>query len=189
VTDHAVKGIHIRLYHFLSAEHALEDIAKRRIKISEIKQLNDPFELVCVYQKDQGLRQALRVYKMAINARYGVLCFSKHWHNPVLWSHYADKHRGICLGFDIDSQCVRPVTYVSQSHVSTFLCRRRTQTNFSTLNSLAGDTKRNGGLGSSLMSAMLRLDSTSTALTHVCVSARLLLAHCVTLPRKESTTA
>jgi len=108
------KVIHIRLYHFLSAEHALEDIAKRRIKISEIDQLNDPFELWCVYQKDRSLRDALRAYKNEMNARFGMLCFSKHWHNPVLWSHYADKHRGICLGFDIDSRGAKPVTYISQ---------------------------------------------------------------------------
>ena len=107
-------GKRIRLYHFLSAPHALEDIAKRRLKISQIDQLNDPFELWCVYQKDRSLRDALRAYKNEMNARFGMLCFSKHWHNPVLWSHYADKHRGICLGFDIDSRGAKPVTYLSQ---------------------------------------------------------------------------
>ncbi len=105
---------HIRLYHFLSAGHALDDIAKRRLKISQIDQLNDPFELWCVYQKDRGLRRDLRAYKEKMSTLFGMLCFSKHWHNPVLWSHYADRHQGICLGFDIDKQCVRPVTYVSK---------------------------------------------------------------------------
>lgn len=107
-------GTPIRLYHFLSAEHALEDIEKRRIKISQIDQLNDPFELWCVYQKDRSLRDALRAYKNEMNSRFGMLCFSKHWHNPVLWSHYADKHRGICLGFDINRQGAKPVAYISQ---------------------------------------------------------------------------
>jgi hypothetical protein len=105
---------HIRLYHFLSAGHALDDIARGRIRISRIEQLNDPFELWCVYQKDRGLRDALRAYKEEMNTRFGMLCFSKHWHNPVLWSHYADRHRGICLGFDIDSRRVKPVAYISQ---------------------------------------------------------------------------
>lgn len=105
------KRTHIRLYHFLPSEHALENIAKRRIKISLIDQLNDPFELWCVYQKDRILRDALRAYKREMNSRYGMICFSEHWHNPVLWSHYADKHRGICLGFDIDIQGARRVNY------------------------------------------------------------------------------
>lgn len=32
--------------------------------------------------------------------------------NPLLWSHYADKHRGICLGFKVDERILRRVTYV-----------------------------------------------------------------------------
>jgi hypothetical protein len=42
---------------------------------------------------------------------YGVLCFSKTWENPVIWSHYADRHRGIALGFDINSAMAKEVTY------------------------------------------------------------------------------
>jgi hypothetical protein len=67
-----------------------------------------------VYQKDRGLRDALRAYKNEMSARFGVLCFSRRWHNPVLWSHYADRHQGICLGFDLDSRGEKPVNYLPQ---------------------------------------------------------------------------
>ncbi len=40
----------VRVYHFLSAEHALDGIKKQRIKISELGQRNEPFELWCVAQ-------------------------------------------------------------------------------------------------------------------------------------------
>lgn len=30
-----------------------------------------------------------------------MVCFSGPWSNPVIWAHYSDKHRGICLGFEI----------------------------------------------------------------------------------------
>ena len=43
-------------YHFLPAAYALDDIAKQRIKISEIDQTNDPFELWCVSQPTRSLR-------------------------------------------------------------------------------------------------------------------------------------
>jgi hypothetical protein len=46
--------------------------------------------------------------------RYGVLCFCKQWHNPLLWSHYADKHGGFCLGFDVENRAVRPVNYAKE---------------------------------------------------------------------------
>jgi hypothetical protein len=29
-----------------------------------------------------------------------------------MWSHYADKHKGICLGFDIADEHLKPVDYV-----------------------------------------------------------------------------
>jgi Protein of unknown function (DUF2971) len=104
----------MRVYHFLPAVYALEDIEKRRIKISEIDQLNDPFELWCVSQEDKQMRFALRNYKKEMSERFGLICFCKHWHNPVLWSHYADKHRGMCLGFDVEDGGLRPINYVEE---------------------------------------------------------------------------
>lgn len=29
----------------------------------------------------------------------GIFCFSTKYSNPLLWSHYADKHQGICIGY------------------------------------------------------------------------------------------
>jgi len=102
----------MKLYHFLSAEHALDDLTNWHIRISLIDELNDPFELWCVAQDTPQLRQAMRDYKREMANRFGVLCFCRDWHNPVLWSHYADRHRGICLGFEVDERCVHEVTYV-----------------------------------------------------------------------------
>jgi len=107
-------GAPVRLYHFLPTEFALDDIEKRRIKISQIDQLNDPFELWCVYQKNWELRWALRAFKEEMNTRFGMLCYSRHWHNPLLWSHYANKHRGMCLGFDLPQRVVKPITYLTK---------------------------------------------------------------------------
>lgn len=104
----------MRVYHFLPTVHALDDIEKKRIRISEIDQLNDPFELWCVSQEDERIRPALREYKKEIGERFGLICFCKHWHNPLLWSHYADKHRGVCLGFDVDYRGLKAVNYVAE---------------------------------------------------------------------------
>ncbi|MFI5416343.1 MAG: DUF2971 domain-containing protein [Nitrososphaerales archaeon] len=32
----------------------------------------------------------------------GICCFTKGKENVLLWSHYADSHRGVCLGFDYE---------------------------------------------------------------------------------------
>ena len=42
----------------------------------------------------------------------GLLCFSRQWHNPVLWAHYAESHRGLCLGFDVPDELTQAIRYV-----------------------------------------------------------------------------
>lgn len=32
----------------------------------------------------------------------GVCCFSTIFDNPLLWSHYGDQHRGLCMGYNLD---------------------------------------------------------------------------------------
>jgi hypothetical protein len=101
----------MRLYYFVSANYALENIIKRRLKIARLNDLNDPFEFMCVDMRDSEIRKAFRETLSDLSERTGVLCFSRAWHNPVLWSHYADKHKGVCLGFDIPEGAVMPVGY------------------------------------------------------------------------------
>lgn len=102
------------VYHFVPANHGLENIHKRRLKISTIPDLNDPFELLCADLSDPDIRKRLRKWKEEMSSRFGLLCFSKTWRNPVQWSHYADRHQGLALGFEIESLFVKEVVY---SHI------------------------------------------------------------------------
>ena len=38
--------------------------------------------------------------------RIGVCCFSKTDENPLLWAHYSEKHKGVCLVFDTSKDTV-----------------------------------------------------------------------------------
>jgi hypothetical protein len=49
-----------------------------------------------------------------MDKKYGLLCFCRNWRNPVLWSHYAEKHTGVCYGFDVDPAKFVDVRYVSE---------------------------------------------------------------------------
>lgn len=45
---------------------------------------------------------------------WGVLSLAKRWDCPLMWSHYADKHQGLCIEYDTDENtCNRlnPVDY------------------------------------------------------------------------------
>lgn len=99
------------VYHFLNAKYGLEDIERRRLKISRLMELNDPFEFLGADLSDREFRRALRKTKANISKSKGLLCFSGSWKNPVLWGHYADKHRGLCLGFEVPDSILGKVEY------------------------------------------------------------------------------
>src|SRR3954447_3907310 len=103
----------MRLYHFTSAVHGLSNIENRRLKIAEISQLNDPFELLAMNLKDKIERQSFIDWKEKVSSQNGVLCFCRDWSNSVMWSHYADRHKGMCLGFDISGRKAQEVTYAT----------------------------------------------------------------------------
>lgn len=89
----------------------MSDIALRRIRVSRVRELNDPFELLAVRADRKELRKGLRGWVDEFNRNNGLLCFSKRWRDPVLWSHYASKHRGVCLGFDVATGFLQDVQY------------------------------------------------------------------------------
>ena len=103
----------MRLYHFLNANYGLLDIRHRRLKIARINELNDPYEFLGVAAKSRRLRQRYHRLKDALNDYLGLVCFSANWNNPVQWSHYADCHQGLCLGFEVSAPAHK-VNYVSE---------------------------------------------------------------------------
>lgn len=105
------KQISMRLYHFINKEWGLEDLRKRRLKIALIEELNDPFEFLGGDLSDRELRETMVSMKKELSKNTGLLCFSKNWQNPVQWAHYADCHKGLCLGFDVIDEFLSGVTY------------------------------------------------------------------------------
>ncbi|ASU34261.1 DUF2971 domain-containing protein [Mucilaginibacter xinganensis] len=49
---------------------------------------------------------------------FKVSCFSEKCNEVLMWSHYADKHTGICIGFELEFKCADyvfyPVNYISE---------------------------------------------------------------------------
>ena len=57
----------------------------------------------------------------------GVCCFSTTYASPLLWSHYGDQHRGLCIGFGLDRKPKpqpRRVVYGGSRSVPTSLLTR-----------------------------------------------------------------
>lgn len=102
----------MRLYQFMKADHGISALQCRRLKISRIHELNDPFEFVGVDQSDPAFRKGLFKTKRTISQHHGLLCFSKTWKSPIMWAHYAGNHTGVCLGFDLSARFCKAVDYV-----------------------------------------------------------------------------
>jgi hypothetical protein len=101
----------MRLYHYLETKWALENIRRRRLKLSKIDDMNDPWEWKSLCSNDKKTQEALDKTATETVEMYGVACFSQYWDNILMWSHYADRHKGICLGFDIPDEVIRKVMY------------------------------------------------------------------------------
>lgn len=104
----------MKLYHYLPAQYALENLQFRRLKIAQLNDLNDPFELIAADYSDKSQRQILNGWKKTQEKKWGVVCFSKTWKNSVMWSHYGDKHKGIVLGFNVADELLMPVRYTKK---------------------------------------------------------------------------
>lgn len=102
----------MRLYYMTSLEIATKYILpERRMKLSLIPDLNDPFELQPYVLSQPELRKVMKVLNAHLAKTKGIICFSDNWRSPVMWAHYANKHYGICLGFDIPDELAGPVIY------------------------------------------------------------------------------
>ena len=98
-------------YKFLNAKYALQAITEQRLKLSRIDDLNDPFELLYPSFADASDRKRLEEFKRVNMSSYGLHCFSKSFSNPLLWSHYADRHRGMALEIEIQNEDCFEINY------------------------------------------------------------------------------
>jgi hypothetical protein len=90
-----------RVYKFTSAQYGISNLQNKRLKLSTIDDLNDPFDLVPLDTTDPAISNAADSVIAHFKKTTAILCFSRNWDNLLLWSHYGASHTGICLGFDI----------------------------------------------------------------------------------------
>lgn len=98
-------------YHFVPSEYALQNLQRRRLKLALIEDLNDPFELLGADLREKEARRLFSETRRTLARRYGILCFSRSWRSPLMWSHYASKHAGVCLGFEVPKDKIGKIHY------------------------------------------------------------------------------
>lgn len=102
----------MRIYKFYPAKWGLEALSKRRLKVSPIDELNDPFEYLSLDLGDKSVRAWATQFRKTVSQDNGIISFSKNWHQPLMWAHYADSHKGLALGFEVPDNLLFKINYV-----------------------------------------------------------------------------
>ncbi|WP_375554383.1 DUF2971 domain-containing protein [Roseovarius mucosus] len=104
----------MRVYKFYNPKYAIDNLKKRRLKISTRNSLNDPFEFNAFSFRERKERLVWASTLDGLFRNKGVICFCGSWSNPVIWSHYAENHTGLALGFDVPNSLLLKVTYADR---------------------------------------------------------------------------
>lgn len=102
------------LYYYTSQQYGIQSLNDTRLKIARFTELNDPFDWIGIATNTLQQRRELRKLKQKFDLTNGLLCMSTSWDVPLLWSHYADKHKGMCMGFEVDEEDWVEVDYVDE---------------------------------------------------------------------------
>jgi hypothetical protein len=100
----------MRVFRFLPTKYALQTLRTQEVKVSRFDDLNDPFELYGADLSNPAHRRASKHKRQAAD-KFGLICFSQRWQNPLLWSHYGDRHRGVAVEFEVDDDLICEVRY------------------------------------------------------------------------------
>jgi Protein of unknown function (DUF2971) len=104
----------VRVYYMTSANWGEVILRDRRLKLSRFYESNDPFELKLLDSRHHDTRRVAGIIAKYHNKHTGMICFTVSWRSPVMWAHYADKHAGVCLGFDVEDGLLTEVIYTDQ---------------------------------------------------------------------------
>ncbi len=104
----------IRLYKFYPAKYGLMALKNQQLKVSPLDNLNDPFEYFNVDVGHKNTRKWMKSVRKALGSNGAIISFCKSWHNPVIWSHYAQSHTGMALGFDVPKNLLFKMNYTNE---------------------------------------------------------------------------
>lgn len=93
------------------------------LKASRYGEFNDPFDLVLgeygpslsendakefydimpdCYKTGEYYHETYMDIQAGARASVAIMCFSETFKNILMWSHYADEHSGLCVGYNVD---------------------------------------------------------------------------------------
>ena len=93
------------LYKYVPLDYVESILDNHRLFLSDGKNFNDPFEIT-ITNKD----------KNTVNHISGlhILSLTNSFQNKLIWSHYTNSHKGVCLTVRVPNKLVYPICYTSK---------------------------------------------------------------------------
>lgn len=90
------------LYKYVSLGRVPEILDNHRLYLSNGKNFNDPFEITVTDKKNHKIRHIEGLH---------ILSLTNSFRNKLIWSHYTDSHKGVCLTVKVPNKLVYPICY------------------------------------------------------------------------------
>lgn len=108
-----------RVYHFLdNPEWAIQDLERRRIKISVFDRVHDERELRA-YTIPEYAAECEDLVNW-FTKTFCLLCFASDPESEHMWTEYGGDGKGVCFGFDVKKNQLNQIKYVSEMEIGKF---------------------------------------------------------------------
>ena len=90
------------LYKYVSLERVPDILDNHRLYLSDGNNFNDPFEITVTDKKNHRIRHIEGLH---------ILSLTNSFRNKLIWSHYTDSHKGVCITVKVPNNVVYPICY------------------------------------------------------------------------------
>lgn len=126
-------------YYSNESDYAFKNLENGHICFTSLQSLNDPFEGIGKYSFDVSSEEqrywdsigsdlpkllSKRIsddYWELLNFKYRIFCTTTESNNPLLWSYYANSHKGFCVGYN-ESDILKVADVVSDVRYRNDMC-------------------------------------------------------------------
>jgi hypothetical protein len=123
----------IPLYRFMDSDGGLKTLVAGELRVGQLSKFNDPFEWQLgvagiASSEEQTVADGIRSeHRPWVESWMGVLCFSDSASDPVLWSLYSEKHRGVAfeIKYPWKDDQMQKMTYSNERPILNFADLRK----------------------------------------------------------------
>ena len=90
------------LYKYVSLSRVADILDHHRLYLSDGTNFNDPFEITVTDKKKRKIRHIEGLH---------ILSLTNSFRNKLIWSHYTDSHKGVCITVKVPNNLVYPICY------------------------------------------------------------------------------